>query len=201
MMALPNLSGLSLHAAAPTATNGWNQQQQSGLVRRERSGELGPNQQPNERVRQLWQDAADARARQAALERDTEEYRAWEAKRDAMLEQQRKDREEAYRVFVEAKAEAEAQSKQEAFAQLAADEKAQEERAALRSRSYEYNNDIRTKAERARTDPRVAMLRAEIEDAQKRFYTAPDDAEMERAQKDLQLAVIRANGILKGAYP
>ena len=201
MMALPNLSGLSLHATAPTATGGWNQQLQSGLVRRESSGDMGPNQQPNERVRQRWQDAADARARKAALERDTDEYRAWEAERDAMLEQQQRDREEAYRAWMQDRAEQEVQRKQAALAQLAEVEMGKKERAADRGLSYKYDMDVRQRAEQALTDPRVAMLHAEIEAALKRAYTASDDAALESAQKDLQSLVIHAKGIVEGVYP
>ena len=200
-MAVPNLSGLSLHAAAPTAMRGWNEQLQSGLVRRESSGDMGPNQQPNARVRQRWQDAADARARQAALERETDEYRAWQAERDAMLEQQQKDREEAYRAWMQDRAEKEALRKQAAFAELAAEEKAMADKYSNLGRSFDYDSAIRVKAERARTDPRVAMLHAQLEDAFQRFYNASNDDEMERAQKDLQTLVIRANGIVKGVWP
>lgn len=206
-MALPNLSGLSLHATAPTG--GWNDQIPSGMVRRASSGDMGPDTQPSERVRQRWQDAADARARKAALERDTDEYRAWEAQRDAMLEQERKDQEEAHRAWMQDRAEKEALRKQAAFAELAAEEMAMEDRYSRLGRSFEYDNAIRTKAERARTDPQVAMLlRAEIEDAQRRFKdagkikpAAAARAELERAQKDLQILVIRANGIVKGVWP
>lgn len=208
MMAVPNLSGLSLHAAAPTAMRGWNEQLAPGLVRRASSGDMGPNQQPNARLRQMWQDAADARARKAALERDTDEYRAWEAQRDAMLEQQQKDREEAYRAWMQDRAEKEALRKQAAFAELEAEEKAMEDKSSDLGRSFDYDSAIRVKAERARTDPRVAMLHAQLEAAFARFNAAGKikpaaaaRAEMERAQKDLQTLVIRANGIVKGVWP
>ena len=206
MMALPNLSGLSLHATAPTA--GWNDLPPPGMFRRASSGDLGPNTQPSEEVRKLWQDAADARARQAALDRDTDEYRASQAKLNAMLEQEQRDRDEAYRVWMQDRAQKEALKKQAAFAQLAAEEKAQEMKAAKRGLSYKYDSDIRTKAELARTDPRVAMLHADLENAFARFKNAgkiePPAAareELKDAQKDLQTLVIRANGILKGVWP
>jgi hypothetical protein len=199
MMALPNLSGLSLHAAAPTA--GWNDLPPPGMFRRASSGDLGPNTQPSEEVRKLWQDAADERARQEALERDTDEYRASQAKLNAMLEQEQRDRDEAYRVWMQDRAQKEALKKQAAFAQLEAEEMAKEARAAERGLSFEYNNGVRERAELALTDPRVAMLHAEIEAAWKRLYTAPNDEELKRAQKELQTLVIRARGIAKGVWP